>query len=117
PVRTGTARRRPRRRVLPLTPRRGYAKTRNIHAQGHQDSLVQTRYDETMKTVHGIDSHTGGEPTRLVLSGCPDLGAGPLSERLRRFESGHDFLRTGIINEPRGSDIVVGALLCEPDDA
>lgn len=69
-----------------------------------------------MKTVHIIDSHTGGEPTRLVISGSPDLGAGTLAERLRRFESEHDTLRSGIIDEPRGSDIVVGALLCPPED-
>jgi 4-hydroxyproline epimerase len=63
-----------------------------------------------------IDSHTGGEPTRLVIGGGPDLGSGPLSERLKRLRSQHDWLRSAVVNEPRGSDVVVGALLCEPVD-
>lgn len=63
-----------------------------------------------------IDSHTGGEPTRVVISGAPELGAGPLSERLRRFRSEHDDFRSAVVNEPRGSDVMVGALLCEPTD-
>ena len=67
-----------------------------------------------MQTIHFIDSHTAGEPTRLVLDGGPDLGSGPLSERLARFRSHHDLFRSAIVNEPRGSDAVVGALLCRP---
>lgn len=63
-----------------------------------------------------IDSHTGGEPTRLVVSGGPDLGAGSLSDRLRRFRDQHDGFRSAVVNEPRGSDVMVGALLCEPAD-
>jgi 4-hydroxyproline epimerase len=65
-------------------------------------------------TVRVIDSHTGGEPTRLVLEGGPDLGHGPLEERLARFRNHHDAYRSAIVNEPRGSDTVVGALLVEP---
>ena len=63
-----------------------------------------------------IDSHTGGEPTRLVISGGPDLGNGPLAERLERFRSQHDRFRSAVVNEPRGSDVIVGALLCDPVD-
>src|SRR5580692_3787838 len=66
--------------------------------------------------VRVIDSHTGGEPTRVVVSGGPDLGDGPLSERLERFRSQHDRFRSAVVNEPRGSDVMVGALLCEPVD-
>jgi 4-hydroxyproline epimerase len=66
--------------------------------------------------VRVIDSHTGGEPTRLVVSGAPDLGTGPLSERLERFRRQHDSFRSAVVNEPRGSDVVVGALLCDPVD-
>lgn len=66
--------------------------------------------------VRVIDSHTGGEPTRLVIEGGPDLGSGPLSERLRRFRSEHDTFRSAVVNEPRGSDVIVGALLCQPSD-
>ena len=69
-----------------------------------------------MKKISIIDSHTGGEPTRLVLAGGPELGAGPLSERLARFQREHDRLRSAVVCEPRGSDVLVGALLCEPHD-
>ncbi|WP_304438651.1 4-hydroxyproline epimerase [Duganella sp. Root198D2] len=68
----------------------------------------------SMKTIAIIDSHTGGEPTRLVIDGGPDLGTGPLSERLVRFRNEHDGFRSGVVCEPRGSDVLVGALLCEP---
>ena len=63
-----------------------------------------------------IDSHTEGEPTRLVVAGGPDLGTGPLSERRRIFTERHDGVRTFALNEPRGFEAVVGALLCEPTD-
>jgi 4-hydroxyproline epimerase len=65
-------------------------------------------------TISAIDSHTAGEPTRLVVEGGPPLGDGPLEERLRRFREEHDHYRRAIVNEPRGSDPVVGALLCRP---
>ncbi|QYF93384.1 4-hydroxyproline epimerase [Massilia sp. PAMC28688] len=61
-----------------------------------------------------IDSHTGGEPTRLIVDGGPDLGRGPLDERLARFRSRFDHIRSAVVCEPRGSDVLVGALLCEP---
>lgn len=61
-----------------------------------------------------LDSHTGGEPTRLVLEGGPDLGGGPLAGRAVRFRGEFDHFRSAIVNEPRGSDVVVGALLVEP---
>jgi 4-hydroxyproline epimerase len=67
--------------------------------------------------IRVIDSHTGGEPTRLVVSGGPDLGSGPLAERLVRFHTHYDHLRSAVVNEPRGSDVVVGALLCPPVDS
>ena len=66
--------------------------------------------------VRVIDSHTAGEPTRVVISGGPELGDGPLGERLERFRIDHDAFRSAIINEPRGSDALVGALLCAPVD-
>jgi 4-hydroxyproline epimerase len=69
-----------------------------------------------MHTIHVIDSHTAGEPTRLVLDGGPDLGGGSLAERLQDFRSGHDQFRSAVVNEPRGSDAMVGALLCAPSD-
>src|SRR5215469_7910543 len=63
-----------------------------------------------------VDSHTAGEPTRCVLSGGPHLGSGPLAERLERLRREHDIYRRAILCEPRGSDVLVGALLVEPAD-
>src|SRR5690348_8031331 len=63
-----------------------------------------------------VDSHTGGEPTRVVLSGGPDLGRGPLPGRRERFQREFDRFRSAVVNEPRGSDVMVGALLVEPED-
>src|SRR5436305_961068 len=63
-----------------------------------------------------IDSHTAGEPTRCVLSGGPDLGSGAIAERLEKLRTEHDFYRRAILCEPRGSDVVVGALMVEPAD-
>ena len=68
-------------------------------------------------TTRVIDSHTGGEPTRLVVSGGPDLGGGSMAQRLQRFRDHHDAWRRALVNEPRGNDVIVGALLCEPQDA
>ena len=63
-----------------------------------------------------IDSHTEGEPTRLVVEGGPELGSGTLAERRARFSAHHDGWRTFALNEPRGFDAMVGALLCEPTE-
>ena len=66
--------------------------------------------------IHAIDSHTAGEPTRVVLSGMPDLGSGSMAERLRIFRQKFDRFRSAVVNEPRGSDALVGAILCKPTD-
>ncbi len=63
--------------------------------------------------IQVIDSHTGGEPTRVVVAGGPDLGSGNMDERRRRLASEFDWFRSAVVNEPRGSDVLVGALLCE----
>ncbi|SMG01126.1 4-hydroxyproline epimerase [Burkholderia singularis] len=70
-----------------------------------------------MKRIHIIDSHTGGEPTRVVVDGFPALGDAPMAERLATLAREHDRYRTACIVEPRGSDVLVGALLCEPVSA
>jgi 4-hydroxyproline epimerase len=72
--------------------------------------------DTISRQIHVIDSHTGGEPTRVVVSGGPPLGQSSLADRLRCFRLHHDRFRSAIVNEPRGSDAIVGALLCEPVD-
>lgn len=63
-----------------------------------------------------IDSHTEGEPTRVIVDGGPDLGCGPLAERRARFAREFDHVRRSTILEPRGFDALVGALLCPPVD-
>jgi len=69
-----------------------------------------------VKRIHVIDSHTGGEPTRIVIDGGPALGSGSMAERLAVLRARHDTFRSAVVNEPRGSDVLVGALLCEPAD-
>jgi 4-hydroxyproline epimerase len=64
-----------------------------------------------------IDSHTGGEPTRVVIEGAPALGGGPVVQRAERFAREAGDFRSAVLNEPRGYDAMVGALLCEPDAA
>lgn len=67
-----------------------------------------------------IDSHTGGEPTRVVvgladgLHGIIGLDSGSLMERRELLRSKYDWIRSACINEPRGHNAMVGALLCEP---
>jgi 4-hydroxyproline epimerase len=72
---------------------------------------------DPIQRIRIIDSHTGGEPTRLVIAGGPDLGTGSLAERVERFRREHDRFRSAVVNEPRGSDVMVGALLVPPHRA
>lgn len=69
-----------------------------------------------MQRISVIDSHTGGEPTRVVVDGGPDLGSGSVADRARVFREKNDSFRSSVVNEPRGSDMIVGALLVEPAD-
>ncbi len=70
-----------------------------------------------MKRIQIIDSHTGGEPTRLVVGGFPDLGQGSMAERRTLLAGQHDAWRAATVLEPRGNDVIVGALLCAPQDS
>jgi 4-hydroxyproline epimerase len=69
---------------------------------------------ERIKRVRVVDSHTGGEPTRIIVSGGPLLSGGPAPVQLEEFRRSHDYLRHALVNEPRGSEVVVGGLLCPP---
>ena len=69
-----------------------------------------------MRKIFIIDSHTGGEPTRVIVSGGPDLGGGSVADQLTVFRERFDKFRSAVVNEPRGSDVLVGALLVEPVD-
>ena len=61
-----------------------------------------------------IDSHTAGEPTRVIIEDGPDLGRGDMASRRDKFVKEFDHVRSFCVNEPRGHDAIVGALLCEP---
>ncbi|MFM7461236.1 MAG: proline racemase family protein, partial [Burkholderiales bacterium] len=67
-----------------------------------------------MKKIPIIDSHTGGEPTRVVLDGFPDLPHSTLAEKLAALREQHDQYRAAVCTEPRASEITVGALLLPP---
>lgn len=69
-----------------------------------------------MKKIPYLDSHTGGEPTRLIEDGFPDLGGGSVAEQRNVFRTRYDTFRSAVLNEPRGSDVMVGALLVKPSD-
>ena len=79
-------------------------------------SMPGTRTGGKWLEVRVIDSHSEGEPTRLILQDCLDLGSGPLHERRSILAERGDHVRRFCLNEPRGFDAVVGALLCEPFD-
>lgn len=68
------------------------------------------------KKIQIIDSHTEGEPTRLVYGGFPDLGEGTIQQKLYQLKTYHDQWRKAVILEPRGNDVLVGALLCKPSN-
>jgi 4-hydroxyproline epimerase len=67
-----------------------------------------------MQRVRVVDSHTEGEPTRMVVAGGPNLGNGSLAEQREIFRRQFDGFRRALVNEPRGSEVAVGALLVPP---
>jgi 4-hydroxyproline epimerase len=70
-----------------------------------------------LKQVRVVDSHTGGEPTRTIVAGGPDLGDGNVHQRMLLFQKNHGPFRRALVTEPRSSEAMVGALLCEPSNA
>jgi 4-hydroxyproline epimerase len=70
-----------------------------------------------MKQVQVIDSHTGGEPTRLVMQGFPALSGRTMADKRDELREQHDQWRRACLLEPRGNDVLVGALYCEPVSA
>ena len=78
-------------------------------------SGLQTKIPQS--EIHYIDSHTEGEPTRVIIEGGPEVGSGTLKEKLVRLRDSSDTFRRTVIHEPRGWDALVGALLCEPSES
>ncbi len=62
-----------------------------------------------------IDTHTAGEPTRIVLDGLPELGTGPVAARLERSREAYDHFRRAVVSEPRGAAHWVAAWVLEPE--
>lgn len=73
--------------------------------------------EASMRRVQVVDSHTGGEPTRIIVDAglAALLGNGSLTERLRRMRKDHDWIRRATVLEPRGSEVMVGAIVCPPE--
>lgn len=71
---------------------------------------------QNIQKIKVIDSHTAGEPTRVVIEGFPKLNGETIAEQREDFKQNFDYLRNAIVNEPRGHSAIVGALLCEPID-
>src|SRR6185295_5239647 len=86
------------------------------HSYSTENSEEPNSMTQPINVIQVIDSHTGGEPTRVVTSGGPDLGSGGVANRLKVFREKHDSFRSAVVTEPRGSDVIVGALLIAPSD-
>lgn len=69
---------------------------------------------ETPATIHVVDSHTEGEPTRVVVEGWPAPRGATMEERRDDLRNNHDHLRRAVVCEPRGHAAIVGALLTPP---
>ncbi|NLY77048.1 MAG: proline racemase [Tissierellia bacterium] len=64
--------------------------------------------------IHAIDSHTQGEPTRVVIGGVPNIPGKSLPEKKAYLEEHMDYLRTAIMHEPRGHNDMFGSILTQP---
>ena len=67
-------------------------------------------------TFHCIDSHTCGNPVRLVAEGGPELKGNNMSEKRQHFLKEYDWIRRGLMFEPRGHDMMSGSILYPPHD-
>lgn len=65
---------------------------------------------------HCIDAHTCGNPVRLVAKGGPQLEGKNMSEKRQHFLREFDWIRTGLMFEPRGHDMMSGSILYEPHE-
>jgi len=77
------------------------------------NSPISTEWPISVERIGFIDSHTEGEPTRVIISGTPELGEGSVADQLNRLRQ-EDWFRKCVILEPRGWDAIVGAILCTP---
>lgn len=66
------------------------------------------------KIIVTIDSHTEGEPTRIVIGGLPNIPGKTMVEKKEYFEKNLDFIRTALMLEPRGHKDMFGAIITPP---
>jgi 4-hydroxyproline epimerase len=72
--------------------------------------------DQMTKTFFCIDAHTCGNPVRLVAGGGPNLVGSNMSEKRQHFLREYDWIRKGLMFEPRGHDMMSGSILYPPHD-
>ncbi len=66
------------------------------------------------KSIHAIDSHTMGEPTRVVIGGVPNIPGKTMPEKKEYLEKNLDYVRTAIMHEPRGHNDMFGSIITQP---
>ena len=66
------------------------------------------------RSIHAIDSHTMGEPTRIVIGGIPNIKGSTMPEKKAYLEENLDHLRTAIMLEPRGHNDMFGSIITQP---
>ncbi|HHY95957.1 MAG TPA: proline racemase, partial [Firmicutes bacterium] len=64
--------------------------------------------------IHCVDSHTAGEPTRVVVAGLPPIPGRTMAEKKTYLQAHHDTVRCGLLREPRGHHDMFGAILLPP---
>ena len=73
-----------------------------------------------MKTSHSfstIDTHTGGEPTRTIIGGIPSIPGRSMADKMTYLQTHMDWVRTCLMYEPRGHNVMSGVILTEPCSA
>lgn len=81
------------------------------------DSSAEPAAGTIPTTIHVVDSHTEGEPTRVVIDGWPQPRGATMAARSDDVRTRFDHLRRAVVCEPRGHDAIVGALLTPPVNA
>ena len=98
-----------------MAPKMSEPERQRIRPKSNRKIDSGTKLGSDFGRLRVIDSHTGGEPTRLIVSGVPKAPAGSMADRLEWFKAECDHVRRALVNEPRGSDVVVGGALFEPN--
>ena len=71
---------------------------------------------EFLRSINAIDSHTMGEPPRIVTGGIPTIKGDTMAEKKAYLEQNLDYVRTAIMLEPRGHNDMFGSIITQPCD-